>query len=470
MTPSDEIDALISSVLDKDIIQFKKKHAKLFNIVRTYLQNDKYMLYGGMAINYVLPKQSQFYDMQDIPDYDVFCKNAQKSAFELTTKLYDAGYTYAEAKPAMHYGTYKVYANFIPVVDFTEISQTMYNHLFKQAVFAKSIKMWCAPVHYLRMSMYLELSRPKGDISRWSKVYQRLLLLNNAYPITEQKTLYNECNKPMTNKVSEQKTLSYQESMKPLLRKILNKCIKQKYVFIGNACLHILSRSQYKSGKLILSDKQNVLRNKEMQNIHINPKVTYMDVLVNGDLKKNVLCMKRFIEQNSAHKVRIQRHNSISKGEFLPERYTLYIKNKAIMCMYSTFACHGYYTIKGKGMRIASIHTLLNIYFAALLTKKNEHMHCRLFNMIQYVMDVEKRKKFPIVYLGKCYGYQKTMYDMKKSYALKKETKKLKKMKTYRPRMGKVYSRKTIRSKVNTKTTKGFMQIMKNMNPFSKLL
>lgn len=33
------------------------------------------------------------------------------------------------------------------------------------------------------MSVYLELSRPRGDVSRWKKVYSRLLLLNKAYPI-----------------------------------------------------------------------------------------------------------------------------------------------------------------------------------------------------------------------------------------------------------------------------------------------
>jgi hypothetical protein len=33
------------------------------------------------------------------------------------------------------------------------------------------------------MSIYLELSRPRGDVSRWKKVYSRLLLLNKHYPI-----------------------------------------------------------------------------------------------------------------------------------------------------------------------------------------------------------------------------------------------------------------------------------------------
>ena len=40
-----------------------------------------------------------------------------------------------------------------------------------------------APPDFLRMSMYLELSRPDGDVSRWEKVQKRLVLLNTHYPL-----------------------------------------------------------------------------------------------------------------------------------------------------------------------------------------------------------------------------------------------------------------------------------------------
>ena len=35
------------------------------------------------------------------------------------------------------------------------------------------------------MAMYLELSRPFGDVSRWEKVLKRLTLLNNQYPLDD---------------------------------------------------------------------------------------------------------------------------------------------------------------------------------------------------------------------------------------------------------------------------------------------
>jgi len=39
-----------------------------------------------------------------------------------------------------------------------------------------------SPPNFLRMNMYLELSRPEGDVSRWEKIFKRLTLLNKHYP------------------------------------------------------------------------------------------------------------------------------------------------------------------------------------------------------------------------------------------------------------------------------------------------
>ena len=53
---------------------------------------------------------------------------------------------------------------------------TFYPDLF-ETLKRDSIKIldiyYCAP-NYLRMSMFLELSRPNGDISRWEKVLKRV--------------------------------------------------------------------------------------------------------------------------------------------------------------------------------------------------------------------------------------------------------------------------------------------------------
>jgi len=51
------------------------------------------------------------------------------------------------------------------------------------------------------MSIYQELSRPYGDVTRWSKVYERLTLLNENHPfyydvdLTQNNMISNKENK-----------------------------------------------------------------------------------------------------------------------------------------------------------------------------------------------------------------------------------------------------------------------------------
>ena len=94
---------------------------------------------------------------------------------------YKKGFTKIEAKAGVHSGTFKVFVNFIPVADITFLVPELYKKIAKTAVNINGI--YYTPPNYLRMLMYLELSRPKGDPSRWEKVLKRISLLNKNYPL-----------------------------------------------------------------------------------------------------------------------------------------------------------------------------------------------------------------------------------------------------------------------------------------------
>ena len=81
----------------------------------------------------------------------------------------------------MHAGTFKVFVNFIPVADISFVPKDLYKKIHKKAITKAGI--YYSPPNYLRMLMYLELSRPQGDASRWEKVLKRLTLLNKTYPL-----------------------------------------------------------------------------------------------------------------------------------------------------------------------------------------------------------------------------------------------------------------------------------------------
>ena len=152
-------------------------------IVENFIKLKSLVCYGGTAINNILPEEDQFYNKDvEIPDYDFFTPDALSDAKELADLYYKNGYTDVEAKSGQHHGTYKVFVNFIPVADLTQIPKEIYNALKKDSIRVSGILY--APPNFLRMSMYLELSRPAGDISRWEKVLKRLSLLNKHYPLT----------------------------------------------------------------------------------------------------------------------------------------------------------------------------------------------------------------------------------------------------------------------------------------------
>jgi len=158
----------------------------IIRIVERFLRKKRLVCYGGTAINNILPVNDQFYDKDiEIPDYDFFSADALNDAKKLADIYLEEGYTEIEAKAGVHHGTYKVFVNFIPVADITYIPKDLFKAIQNKGIKVNGI--YYAPPDYLRMAMYLELSRPKGDVSRWEKVMKRLTLLNKHYPMKNPK-------------------------------------------------------------------------------------------------------------------------------------------------------------------------------------------------------------------------------------------------------------------------------------------
>ena len=174
---------------------------KIIKIVEKFIKQKELICYGGTAINNILPQEDQFYDKSiEIPDYDFFSTKALDHAKELADIYAANGYSDVEAKAGIHKGTYKVFVNYIPVADITHLDKSIFSAVKKEAIKVGGILY--TPPDYLRMSAFLELSRPQGDVSRWEKVLKRLQLLNNNYPV---KGLY--CNNKLFQRSMEDECL-----------------------------------------------------------------------------------------------------------------------------------------------------------------------------------------------------------------------------------------------------------------------
>ena len=382
---------------------------EIIKIVENFIKQKNLICYGGTAVNNLLPKTAQFYNKDvEIPDYDFFSPNALNDAKELSDIYYEKGFTDVEAKAGQHHGTYKVYVNFMPVADISFLPKNIYNSLMNESI--KVAGILYAPPNFLRMSMYLELSRPVGDVSRWEKVLKRLTLLNKYYPINPKNCDKIDFQREMSDK-------SKEDEIYEIVKKTL---VDQDVVFFGGYAISLYSN--YMPKKLKTKFK----------------KIADFDVLSNDpDITSEIV--KERLNDNNINNVKIIKREPV--GEIIPEHYEIKVGEDTIAFIYKPIACHSYNTIniEGQKVRIATIDTMLSFYLAFLFTDRDylSEFSDRILCMSKYLFDVQQKnrlqqkgllKRFSIT----CVGHQETREEIRAIKAQKyKELKDKKNSKEY---------------------------------------
>lgn len=342
---------------------------KIVDTMERFLRIKSRVVYGGAAINAHLPSDKKFYDPSlYLPDYDFLTPDPLQDCADLIVAFQNEGFTELEAKFGMHEGTYKVFVNFRPAADITYMPLEIYERIMKDSTSIEGIQY--ASVNYLRMNMYLELSRPAGMVSRWEKVYERLLLLNETFPIRPGK-----CGKT---------TLEPNDLTDPILKI----GIEAGAVFIsGTGALH---GSDVQSGVvLMISDNTDKLVH-ELQSLHL----------------------------------RATHHEAL--GEILPARIELFKDSTLVAVVFETVACHNYTTLRSpKNYRIGSIDLLIQMYYAMYYANLQHYVSARVLCIIQELIDLEMTRRtaaakgkipphdvFPL----DCIGHQPTIPELKKAH------------------------------------------------------
>jgi len=373
---------------------------KIISILEDFLKKKKLICYGGTAINNILPLEDQFYDKNiEIPDYDFYSPNALDDATELANIYYDSGFQEVEAKAGVHYGTYKVFVNFIPVADITYLEKPLFKRIQKEAIRIYGI-LYC-PANFLRMNMYLELSRPAGDISRWEKVLKRLILLNKNYPLRGK-----HCDPKLFQREFERIDSDKQAQ---LYYSVRDAFIDQGLVFFGGYASFLYS--SYMPAK----------QRKMFQ------KTPDFDVLAEEPEQAAVILRER-LEDFDYKDVKIVKHEGI--GELIAPHYSVRVKinniEETVAFIYKPLACHSYNVIKkgNKSIRVATIDTMLSFYFAFFYSDRDYYDENRILCMAQYLFTVQQKNRLEQKGLLKrfsinCYGKQDTLEEMRNTKALK---------------------------------------------------
>jgi hypothetical protein len=346
---------------------------KILELVRQFIKKHRVLCYGGTAINNLLPKADQFYDPNyDVPDYDFYSEQPQIHAMELADVFYAKGFKSIEVKPGAHLMTFKVYVEFTGVADITYLDPAIFKRLWKENIVKESIH-YVSP-NFLRMSMYLELSRPRGDVSRWEKVYERLMLLNKNYPVG--------CD---PNALKENPAVSDEERLKV---------------------------------EAVLQNSSAILLGLHAVELHSNKRTNIwhipIDVLaIPADYEKVVAA---FVDVFADKKVRAVPH--VAYGELLPEHTDIEGPKGFILCrVFKAVACHSYHQLRS-GMKVASIPTLLQFFFAFVYADAHYiegYDPNRIICICQRLMDLtaSTKRRYKLFTPIDCLGHQESFGEMK---------------------------------------------------------
>ena len=394
-----ELAILRQAVDEAEEIQGKKvanspEVKRIIGIVENFIRRKGLIIYGGESINRLMPKQDQFYNRDlEIPDLDMYSSTALNDAKELVDIYIKEGFQEVEAKSGQHHGTYKVYVNFIPVADITYMPKELFNALKKDAVRVGGIL--CSPPNLLRMGMYLELSRPAGDVSRWEKVLKRLSLLNKHYPLVGKQCA----------QIDFQRQMADGEFADKIYDNVQHTLLDQGVIFFGGYALSLYS--QYMP--------PNLRRKLE--------KIPDFDVLTEEPLLTAQIVKER-LSDIGVKNVKIIKRPGL--GEIIAPHYEIRVGNDTVAFIYEPLACHSYNIIKEHGydIKVATIDTMLSFYLAFLYANRPYFDKDRILCMSNFLFDVQEKNRLAQKGLLKrfsidCVGHQETVEEMRAEKAAK---------------------------------------------------
>ena len=366
---------------------------RAIDVVEDFLKRKHRLCYGGQAINAHLPAKYKFYDPEySIPDYDFFSPDQATDIRQLVKDLRKAGFTEISVREGMHEGTLKVYVDFIPVADMTQLDPKLYKILSAREYRYEGISYLDA--NTLRMLMYLELSRPRGEVTRWEKVYERLMLFNEFVE-----------SKPCHIFSSIFKNVLHENETQYIMKYIVD----NKKIFAGAELAGFYKKSLYKgrqNTEWVLSSKKPIifLSNNPME-----------------DAKQIKAELDFMVEETntSAGRDPIHIRSSSSKGaELIPSMKILVRNEKAMVIIIEEVACHSYYNVALNGgdlLKIATMDTLITLYFSLGLVESKYldmgSMECLANELVNISMKSRKHhNKFPFPFISlKCVGHQTSL-------------------------------------------------------------
>ena len=399
-------------VAEKDVVK------QMLVILVDFLRSRKLVCYGGTAINNILPFDAQFYDFEkEIADYDFYSPDALKDADELAQIFANAGFLQVEAKAAVHFGTLKVFVDFLPIADITQIPKGLFENLRRNAVVRDGV--YYAPPDFLRMNIYAELCMPKLNISRWEKIYKRFLTLNEHFPMeTDGET--GACQYDHDHVYKDDNGVDDVRDAKPrevvaavgaaieIARKLF---VEMGLVFIGGYAVSEL-RDDGWGVNVNLTDLVDLQQN-----------FIFIDVLCD-DLKKTASLVKQELVRAFRGSVRGTKYATQIKlvphkgyMDVMPSSIEIHLGSSRVAHLYEANHCYSYNILRDSKYKpattinVASIDTMIYFFLLFHYLDKPYYNKKRLMCMAHFVMKLAQKHSLTerdgifSRYTHQCYGH-----------------------------------------------------------------
>lgn len=357
---------------------------KIVDVMERFLRINARVVYGGAAINAHLSTANKFYDPNlYLPDYDFMTPDPLQDCADLIVAFHEEGFTDVEAKFGIHEGTYKIFVNFRAAADITYMPPDLYSRVIRDANVIDGIHY--ANVDFLRMNIYVELSRPAGNVSRWEKVYERLLLLNEEHPMKA-----GRCTADPLAALSLSRSRHDGEG-NSLHDRIVAIGIEQSAIFLSGAQYLVEGATNPDEVVLLMTDRPALL----------------------SMLKTKLNLTEKKYE---------------ALGELLPARVELRSKKRLVAVIFETVACHSYSTLsEPAGYRLGSMDLLIQMYYAMYFAEIDNYLSVRLQCVIHALIELEQSRRTAAAAAGStieahdvfpldCIGHQPTMPELKRAH------------------------------------------------------
>jgi hypothetical protein len=266
----------------------------------------------------------------------------------------------------------------VPVADVSAIHPSLYTMFKRHSVKVGGLTFM--DINSLRMMMYLELSRPRGEVDRWTKVYERLLLLAYARPVA---TSTCHMRTPKSNVPL------------PVYRSVLQYALRMNRVIAGASVVSAYRESLKRplAAEWFFSQKLPLI-------LYVPP----------GD--GDMIALRELLGDLAVRHIP-------ATGDFIPRMSLLSYGKTPIVLLVEETACHSYNTMElrnGKILRVASLDTLITLYLSILLSDRKylknlfpQSILCMAQESIElsaYMRRYPEKSQFPFISLT-CSGHQK---------------------------------------------------------------